>query len=387
MGISPIEGTAISANVIGGHAAALYVTSNLQSNIILGPTSFASGQLGYCNVFIGSAAAEQASNVSGNVCIGSGAGYKGSNLTQNVILGHSAGMYQTGAIQNVFVGYGAGYGTAGTTPSNNTYNVVVGASSLQSSSGNTSNVIIGASSGNTSTSNSNNFIIGNNVGPISNTQDTFSFGNSNLHNFKGTSNIFIGNGIAASQTTTSLTIAIGHNVDVSGLSNKVIIGHSNKTVFYADGATNSILFGGRDTALKMDGGSVTSNAISDYTIKLNGYVYTPYFSNVVVSSNGQLLPEVPYIFLDPTSSATRCVLTTSVSDTVQSNTYNTDIVIVNQTSNTMTICGSFYQVNKDLTADPTVTMSSNTLRTFRKMLFVNPNSANPALRYYVGYVQ
>lgn len=388
LGVAEFTGSNISANIFGGYGAGLGISSDFQSNVVLGPIAMASGQFGYSNVVLGNAAGRGSSNVSGNLLIGVGAGYEGSNLTENVVIGHSAGMYQTNAVRNVFIGYGIGFGTDTTTQTSNTSNVVIGDASFQRSTECTSNTVLGLTSMNDSSNSSNNVLLGHANGPLTNTNSTFILGNSNMIQSRGTSNILIGHNVTSNQTTLSSVIAIGHNLNVSGLSNKMILGQGSNTYLYADGDARTLFFGAKTGAIQVQNDTVVSNTISSYTFLFNGAVFNPYITTVSLTTSGQLLPERPYIYIDPTSAVTHCQLTTSVSDTLQSNTYNMDMVIVNNMAVPITVSGSFFETNGSV-LDPTtaISISAGALRSLKKMFFYNPNAAIVSNRYYVGYLQ
>jgi hypothetical protein len=387
LGVTAVSGTAtLCDNVIGGYNAALNVSQPLVNNVILGPIAMASSQRVESNVAIGNAAGAFATTVCGNILHGIAAGYSVSGFASNVVIGHSAGQYQRESSNNIFLGYGTGYGESGAPPISNMKNVVVGDGTLRFSSSNSSNIVMGVTSLNNSSNNSGCIVFGNNVGPITNCSSVVSIGHSNLTNFTGTSNIFLGNNIGANATATN-TIAIGHGINVSGMVGKIVIGTSNRTYFYADGSSNKIFLGGLSTPYSLSSdGSVQSNTVSLMQVVLQGECFNPYTMMLSVST-GQVLPIVPYIFLDQSSSATRVVLDTDLSAALTSNTYNLDIVIGNNRPTAITLCGSFFSVNQTISRTPSIVLSGNMIKKFKRMLFVNPSSPFSSERYYIGYLQ
>lgn len=387
LGVAALSGTStLCDNVIGGYGAAVNVSQPLYNNVILGPIAMASSQRVESNVVIGNAAGAFAKTVCGNILHGIAAGYSVSGFASNVVIGHSAAQNQQQSSNNIFLGYGAGYGESGAPPTSNSKNVVIGDGALRFSSSNSSNIVLGVTSLNNSSNNSGCIVLGNNAGPLLNCSSVVSIGHSNVTNFTGTSNIFIGNNIGANATATN-TIAIGHGVDVSGMVGKVVIGTSNRTYFYADASSNRIFLGGLSTPYSLSSdGSVQSNTVSLMHVVLQGECFNPYTTMLSVST-GQVLPIIPYIFFDQSSSATRVVLDTNLSTALTSNTYNLDIVIGNNSPNAITLCGSFFSVNQTISRSPSVVLSGNTIKKFKRMLFVNPSSPFPTERYYIGYLQ
>lgn len=397
MGVSSVSGSSTyKGNLIGGYAGALgagigsntpeNASAGFLYNVVLGPTAMASAQDARSNIAFGSAAGEQSSNTQANIFQGVGAGFRSVSLFSNIVIGHSAAQYQSNASNNVFIGYGVGYGTDSIRPSNNHYNLVIGDGSMRYGSNNSSNIVLGVLTMNESSGNSNNVCIGHSNGPITSCRDVFSIGNGNLKSFQGESNIFIGNDIGAS-TTVSRTIGIGHGVNVSGLANKIVMGNSNHTYFYADMSSNTIMMGGRNPVYTLGtNNQVVSNSVSDYLIRATGAIFNPAIKNLSVATD-EVLPTFPYIFITPFSTATRVTLPTNLSATLSSSSYNTTMTIVNQTSNNITLCGVFFQANTTMSKTTTRTLSANTLYTFTKVLFVNPEAPYEEDRYFVGYIQ
>ena len=397
LGVSSVSGSSTyRGNLIGGYDVALgagigsntpeNTSSGFLYNVVLGPTAMASAQDARSNIAFGSSAGQNSSNTEANIFQGIGAGFRSVSMYSNIIIGHSSSEYQSNASNNVFLGYGVGYGTESVRPSNNHYNVVIGDGSMRFGSNNSSNIVLGVLTMNESSGNSNNVCIGHSNGPFTSCRDVFSIGNGNLKSFRGESNIFIGNGIGES-TTVSKTIGIGHGVDVSGLANKIVIGNSNHTYFYADMSSNTVMLGGRNPTYTLGtNNQIVSNTISDYLIRVNGPIFNPALKFLLVST-GDVLPTFPYIFINPSSTATYITLPTDLSDSLSSNSYNTNITIVNQTVSAITLCGVFYEANKTMSKTITRTLSANTLNTFTKVLFVNPEAPYTQDRYFIGYIQ
>ncbi len=397
LGVSSVSGSSTyRGNLIGGYAGAIGagIGSNTPQdtsagflyNVVLGPIAMASAQDARSNIAFGNSAGQESSNTQANIFQGIGSGFRSVSLFSNIVIGHSTGQYQSNASNNVFIGYGVGYGTNSVRPSNNHYNLVIGDGSMRFGSNNSSNIVLGVLTMNESSGNSNNVCIGHSNGPITSCRDVFSIGNGNLKSFQGESNIFIGNGIGAS-TTVSKTIGIGHGVNVSGLANKIVIGNSNHTYFYADMSSNTVMIGGRNPVYTLGtNNELVSNSVSDYSIRVTGPIFNPAFKNLSVATD-EVLPTFPYIFITPSSTATRVTLPTNLSDSLSSNSYNTTITIVNQKQSAVTLCGVFFDANTTMSKTTTRTMSANTLYTFTKVLFVNPEAPYSEDRYFIGYIQ
>lgn len=376
-------GAGISSGV--GSATPEGVSGGFVGNIALGPIALANVSDSRYNIAIGNATGQYSSNTDGNILTGVGAGYKCSNAYSNIAIGHSSLQYQTNVSDNIFVGYGVGYATNVTPASGNAENVVIGDGSFQYSSSNSSNIAIGQDSLLNTRNSTSNLIIGHGSGILSGVESVFSIGHSNVRSFRGTSNVFIGSGIGNSMTASG-TIAIGHGVDVSGLSGAFVIGTANSTFFYADASTNSIQLGGREPQYTVSNNTLSLLPTTSYTVRMSAPIYTPYSKHLSVS-NDALLPTFPYIFIDQESSGTRVTLDTTLSTSVTSGEYNTPITIVNNKDTAITLCGSFFEVNKPLVAVSSYTLSANTSVTFTKMLFVNPTVPTVSERYYIGYLQ
>jgi hypothetical protein len=381
LGITAISGGATySNNVIGGYACTFGVSSNFTQNVAIGPITLASAQRVDSTVAIGQAAGSLGRSISSSVLLGVGAGYSISGFASNVAIGHSAAQYHRNATNNVFLGYGAGYGTAETIASNNTTNTAIGDGVFRFSSENTRNVVVGARSMNYSSNVSGCIVLGNDAGPTLNCSQVMSIGHRNLSGFSGQSNIFLGNGIGTGATASN-TIAIGHGVDVSGLSGTIVIGTVSQTYFFADTSKNQVILGGRQGPYALDpSGNVAATNASVGHVVINGPLYNPYILHLSLATD-TVLPIAPYIFIDQSSTATRLYLDTNVSEAITSNTYNFDVVIGNNTSNAINLCGSFYSVNVPLSNTETLVLSGNTIRKFKRMMFVNPP------QYYIGYLQ
>jgi hypothetical protein len=396
IGSSFTEGSSTFAkNLTGGYGAGISsavgiatpdgVSGGFVGNIALGPIALANVYDSRSNIAIGNATGQYSSNMEGNILTGVGSGYKCSNAYSNIAIGHSTLQYQTNVSDNIFVGYGVGYATNITPASGNTENVVIGDGSFQYSSSNSSNIAIGQDSLINTQNSTSNLIIGHGSGSLSGVNSVFSIGNSNVVSFRGSSNIFIGSGIGNSMTASG-TIAIGHGVDVSGLSGAFVIGTADSTFFYADVSTKTIQIGGRESQFTYSNNTLSLLPTTTYTVRVSAPLYTPYSKHLSVA-NDDVLPTFPYIFIDQSSSATRVTLDTSLSNSVTTGEYNTPITIVNNKPSAVTLCGSFFEVNKPLVSVSTYMLSGNTSVTFTKLLFVNPAIPTVSQRYYIGYLQ
>lgn len=385
VGVSGISGsTSYSNNLIGGYASTFGVSSNLVDTVALGSIALASAQTVSSSVAIGQAAGAGGRVISDSVMLGVGAGSSVSGFTSNVAIGHSSAQYQRNASNNVFLGYGAGFGTSESVPTNNVKNTAIGDGAFRFSSSNTSNVLIGTTTANYASNVSGCIVVGNDAGPMSNCSTTILIGNSSVSGFSGRSNILIGNGIA--QTTTSVTnvIGIGHGLTLSGESNSIVIGTVSQTYLYANTTRNQLVLGGRTGQYSLDpSGNVVSNSISVAQVVVNGPIFNPYTLHLSFAT-GATIPIAPYVFIDQSSTATRLVLDTDVSAAITSNTYNFDVFIGNNTPSNIDLCGSFFPSNVPLSNTTTVVLSGNTIRKFKRLLFVNLGG-NP--QYYIGYLQ
>lgn len=388
MGVSGQTGSdAYADNVIGGYASTFGITTSLTKTVALGAITLASAQNVQSVVAIGQAAGSLAKGLSGDVLMGVAAGYSISGGGCNVAIGHSAAQYQKNSTNNVFVGYGAGYGTESTPGSNNTRNVVLGDGALRFSSSNASNVILGVTTMNYSSNNSGCVILGNDVGPLSNCASTIAIGHSGLSGFTGSSNILIGHGLT-SNTSVVKTIAIGHELNISGATNKLIVGMSSNVMLYADFSTNTMFLGGSQGQFSIDSsGTITSNVLNPNSyVTLQGPVFNPYTRSISFATN-DVVPIASYIFVDQDSTATSLRLDTSVGSAIRSSSYNLDMFIGNNTSHDISLTGSFYSVNALLSERPQVVLSASTILKFKRLLFVNPEAVDANRRYYIGYLQ
>ena len=396
IGSSFTEGSSTFAkNLTGGYGAGISsavgiatpvgVSAGFVGNIALGPIALANVSDSRSNIAIGNATGQYSSNMEGNILMGVGSGFKCSNAYSNIAIGHSTLQYQTNVSDNIFVGYGVGYATLPAPASGNVENVIIGDGSFQFSSSNSSNIGIGQNTLVNTQNSTSNLIIGHSSGTISNTNSVFSIGHSNLNLFRGSSNVFIGSGIGNGMTASG-TIAIGHGVNVSGLSGAFVIGNSNSTFFYADASANTIQLGGRGPQFTYSNNTLSLLPTTTYGVRVSAPLYIPYSKHISVA-NDDTLPTFPYIFIDQSSSGVRVTLDTSLSNSVTTGEYNTQITIVNNKTEAITLCGSFFEVNKPLLSASTYTLSGNTSVTFTKLLFVNPSLPTPSERYYIGYLQ
>lgn len=385
VGVSGISGsTSYSNNLIGGYASTFGISTNLVDTVALGSIALASAQTVSSSIAIGQAAGANGRVISDSVMLGVGAGSSVSGFASNVAIGHSSAQYQRSASNNVFLGYGAGYGTSESIPTNNVKNTVVGDGAFRFSSSNTSNVLIGTTTANYASNVSGCTVIGNDAGPMSNCSTTILIGNSSLSGFSGRSNIFIGNDIAKTTTSANNVIAIGHGLNVSGESNAILIGTISQTYVYANTSENRLILGGRSGQYSLNAsGSVVSNTVSVAHVIINGPVFNPYTLHQLFATD-DTLPIAPYVFIDQSSTATRLYLDTNLSSAITSNAYNFDVFLGNNTATNIDLCGSFYSMNVPLSNTTTVTLSANTIRKFKRLLFVNVGG-NP--QYYIGYLQ
>ena len=373
LGTTITVGANQEANVLAGFLAGSSVSGTLFYNIALGASALESSVSSSYNTALGVGAGQRTVNAAQNMFFGLSAGANTLSTYANTMIGSYAGLSQSGASNNVFLGraVGAGYTM---TPKNNVYNVVIGDGSFQDASANTSNVVMGISSLNLATSVSNSIFLGNAIGPLSNTSTTIAIGNGGLSGFSGTSNVFIGHNISG--LSAANTIAIGNNLNISGLSGAVVLGN----MFY--GTSNSVVLGNRIPQLTMSSDNVTvvNTSVSLASIFFGGCVYSPTFTTISPSSN-VLISDSPVTFIDASSTATVLTLDTSLNRILSSQTFNTDIVLVNYTSHAITLCGAFFPsntVNFTATVD---TLSEYAIHCYKKLLFANQTA------YSIGYVR
>ena len=212
-----------------GNSAQNSVSTGGSRNVAVGSNTLQNNVSGQDNVAIGYYALNNHASASGvSVAVGANALRNSSVEYDNVAVGYNAGYYTSGST-NVFVGNNAGTGNVLT--NNYSYNVGVGASSLQSITLGNYNVAIGYGAG----------------------------GNINT----GTRNTLIGQSTGDGITTGNYNTLVGYNISLSSsLSNTIILadGSGNKR-FYA----NSSGYVGINTTNPQTSLSVNAKVTDDNT--------------------------------------------------------------------------------------------------------------------------
>jgi hypothetical protein len=385
IGVSAVPGElGLLANVITGTDAAKSISTPFMSNIVIGAAAFSGGRNVSANIAIGPATAYGVINASQNVILGPYTASGANTLFANTIVGSRAGEGMMSANNNVILGPNTGqFGTS------NSLNVVAGPNSFQNASGNSFNVILGTNTASGAVSLTNAVILGHNVSGPSNCDSLIAIGNCNLSSFTGGCNILIGSRIG--NATVSNVIAIGNNLNLSGLSSGIVLGSNDKTVLYADATRNLVQIGGTKPMLEYDpsANTVTSNSVSEVNLIVNGIFTTPYYFYTDSLSLGIQLPDSPMIILGGQSWTQFAPISLNIdlSDSMNRQAYNYDVVVANVTPCNAVLYGRF-SINGDLTTTySTDTVSALAVASYKKILLFDSNEGTLTDRYKMIYVR